>query len=819
VIGQPANPNRPLVVFEVDFQTGPPALLGSHRMSVNQVGRQTYVRTWDTQRGRQYELDQVQAGLATLGMVDENENLNPLNTGSPYATGGNTITPYHPLNISAFWPLSGNMFNPNVNTAYDGSFEATGSAAPFGAGGGGTAAQSTAQALFGTHSLLVTQAGNSSAQYGIVTVPGVPGVIATVSVYAYLTGGCSLQIIGPDGSTSAVLSTQTTWTRIVLTYVMQDARDVITFAGTGTATPTYYLDGFQIEFASTASTFTTSGPTRFNVYNGYVERYPTSYDMAGTRGLHQLQAVDALAVLSRTAINQSYLTTINADGPLWHAPLNNTTPAVQGTLGGTGTDSWIPYSLPNSTYGAVQWGSDSTLDGDPAVVVSQKNPTNPVTVSGAIANNATNLDIIGKPLSISTAAATFECWFKFSAGVFGPFQWCSSYNDGTLVPSGAYVDVETIAGDLWFHIHDDVTNTDFEVALNSVGSAGGYFPDNQWHYAALTLFSFNNGAPPLGIAATIDGTEADYGSVFTTTRNNGYGTMHIGTFTGFGDPVSQGSVAHVAVYGRDIGSTARRNHYLRGVGYINELSGVRVRRLLSSYWAGPTNIANGYLKMAPDFAYNGRTLLDVIQEIQETERGLLYVSRQGTVVFEDRSSRYANQVPVAVFGENDSPYIEYDSDFDPTYTFSQANLSRPANDAFAPVVNSTAQAKYGQRILTQTLQVNTDFDLTQAATFYLARYANPVVRITTLKFDLAANPALFSVILPLDIGSRVTVKRKTAALSTSNDYYVEQIHHTADAETGDWTVTLQLSPVFVNTAWVLGDNTYGILGNGTACVY
>jgi len=440
-------------------------------------------------------------------------------------------------------------------------------------------------------------------------------------------------------------------------------------------------------------------------------------------------------------------------------------------------------------------------------------------VSGSIPNNATNLDIIGKPLSVSTAAATFECWFKFSAGVFGPFQWCSSYNDATLAPAGAYIDVETINGDLWFHIHDDVTNTDYLVALNSVDNTGGYFPDNQWHYAALTLFSFNNGAPPLGIAATIDGTEADYGSVFTTTRNNGYGTMHIGNFTGFGDPVSQGSVAHVAVYGRDIGSGNRRNHYLRGVGYINELSGVRVRRLLSSYWAGPTSIANGYLKMAPDFAYNGRTLLDVIQEIQETERGLLYVSRQGTVVFEDRSSRYANQVPVAVFGENDSPYIEYDSDFDPTYTFSQANLSRPANDNFAPVVNSTSQAKYGQRILTQTLQVNTDFDLTQAATFYLARYANPVVRITTLKFDLAANPALFSVILPLDIGSRVTVKRKTAALSTSNDYYVEQIHHTADAETGDWTVTLQLSPVFVNTAWVLGDNTYGILGNGTACVY
>jgi len=760
----------------------------------------------------------VQAGTANLGMVDKNENLNPLNTVSLYNTGGNTITSYRALNISAYWPLTGNLYNPNVNTTYDGSFETTGSNAPFTATGG-TCVLSSAQALFGTKSLLVTQGGNTSTSYAHVTIPGAPGVTAILSVYAYLTGGCSLRITCPDGTLSAILSTQTTWTRIVVTYTMVDAQDVVTFAGTVSATPTYYLDGFQVEFAGAASTFTTSGPKKENIYNGYIERYPTSYDMAGARALHQLQAVDGLAILSRTAVSQSYLATVNSDIPLWYTPLDNTSPAVQGTLGGTSTDSWLPFSLPNSTNGSVGWGSDATPNGDPAVVLSQKNPTNPVTSSGLIANNATSLDIVGKPLSVSTAAATFECWFKFSAGVYDPFKWCASYNDATLIPSGTYIGIETVAGRLWFRIHDDITNTDYLVALNSVDNTGGYFPDNKWHYAALTLFSFNNGVPPLGIAAMIDGIEADYGSVFTTTRNNGYGTVHVGSFTGFGDPVSQGSLARVGVYTRDIGPNARRGHFNRGVGYINELSGVRVQRLLDQYWLGPKSVATGYLKMAPDFDYNGRTILDVIQEIQESERGLLYVDRKGTVVFEDRASRYANQVPVAVFGENDSPYIEYDSDFDPTYTFSQTNLSRPDNSNFPVQTNSTSLANYGQRILTQTLQCNTDFDLQQASIFYLNRYANPKVRVTTIRMNPAANPALWSVLLPLEIGNRITVKRKTAALSTSNDYYVEQIHHTVDAETGEWTVNLQLSPVFVSTAWILGDSTYGILGSGTAPVY
>src|SRR6185437_10452258 len=100
----------------------------------------------------------------------------------------------------------------------------------------------------------------------------------------------------------------------------------------------------------------------------------------------------------------------------------------------------------------------------------------------------------------------------------------------------------------------------------------------------------------------------------------------------------------------------------------------------------------GYMRMAPDFGYNGRTMLDVLQEIQESERGMVYANTAGAVVFEDRASRYTNQTSAWVLGENPAgaspveyPYTDYAGDFDPTYTFSQANLSRPGNNNFAPV--------------------------------------------------------------------------------------------------------------------------------------
>jgi len=134
-------------------------------------------------------------------------------------------------------------------------------------------------------------------------------------------------------------------------------------------------------------------------------------------------------------------------------------------------------------------------------------------------------------------------------------------------------------------------------------------------------------------------------------------------------------------------------------------------------------------------------------------------------------------------------------------------------------VNSSTQADVGQRVLTQTVQCLTDFDLGQAATFYLARYAAPKTRVEKVTLRPSANPALWPVVLGLEVSQRVTVKRRSQALTTTADYYVEQVSHKVDADRGEWTVDLQLSPVFVAQAWVLGDAAYGVLGTTTVPVY
>src|SRR4051794_8841161 len=98
-----ANPNFPLTGWEADFTVGPPGVPGNNRASINAPYRRLAVRGAQIDRGRNYELDQVQAGECKATITDPLEYLNPLNGSSPFNSGGNSIVPYRCLRVWAMW--------------------------------------------------------------------------------------------------------------------------------------------------------------------------------------------------------------------------------------------------------------------------------------------------------------------------------------------------------------------------------------------------------------------------------------------------------------------------------------------------------------------------------------------------------------------------------------------------------------------------------------------------------------------------------------------------------------------------------------------
>jgi hypothetical protein len=825
-MGAVPNPNWPPISVEVDCTQGPPNLPGANRMSLMAPGRQMVVDEITIKRGRQFELNLFDCGTASISVIDPLEMINPANTASPFNSGGKTIDSYRCIGVYAYWPLSGNLYNTTVFAAYDSSFESTVGA--FTAAGGTTLAQSTAQAWVGTHSLLVTQGSASSGAWPTVALDTVPGMVHTIGVQVYLTGTATVQLQVPDASgatkTSATASTTGVWTRLTVTFTAADCLTTLTIAGAGTTTPTYYLDGVQYEFGATASAYTATGPRRYRLFVGYVEQWPQDWDKGGQRGIRKIECVDALGILSRTGITQSYAATIAGDNPLVSIPFDNTSSMTTATIG-TGMTGGLPVELPNSSNGAMQWGGDTNIDGTKALTINQRNAANPPN-AGGFTGNFTFFDIVNRPISISTTGATVEIWARNSSGVnefMGLAEGIDSTNGNV---SGSYMDIETNGGKLGFHLVDPPSSTSWLINVSGVNGAVTGYPDGQWHYYALTVF--NNGA---GLALTVDGAELDF-AISMGVKQIGYLVdAYAHAYTGWGDPQSQFSIARMAVYTRDIGSSARNNHYLRGIGYRGELSGARVFRLLTSYWSAANwaNSGNGYLAMANDFSYDGRFVLDVIQEITDSENGQFYSAGSGLPTWEDRTARYLIQTPLYVFGEHadagEIPYVPLKYGFDPNYTYSGATLERP--DSTVPLIYPNppvANPPYGQRILTKTVQCTNDFDLQQAAQFYTTRYGKTKLRVKKMTVTPSAlnpttRPNAWPAVLGAEISQRHTVTRRTSAgVTMTGDHYIESINHKISAKTLTWQTDLEMSPVFVPRAWVLGDATYGTLGSN-AIIY
>lgn len=999
-----ANPFWPIVGVDADFTAvGPPSLPGaSTRVSLDAPYRRLAARTISIGRGRQYELDQVQTGTCQIDIPDPDELLNADNMASPFnqpmlSGAAQQITAYRPAQVWAMWPNqpgSGNLYNPAVDASADPSFDfGTGGWAATGAT---TIAVSTAQAFDGTQSLRVTQVSPGSSQ-SIVLLKQftAPGVTYTISAYVNVTGGAAVHLFVRDGAgniynpPSASTTAQNQWVRIYLSWTAADTNEPVYLYADGVAAPAFNVDAVQLEFGATVSPFTAAGPTRYPIYTGFIERFSSKYGVGGLRATRRVEMVDALSVLSRVTIDQGYATEIKKDTPSLVVPYDE--PGFPNLVNGPSGVLGQGASSTGAQGGQVSPAGDTFLDGSGALVLNQalqsdltKNPA-ASQYAGVDLNHVDNY-------SIYTGGATFEFWARWSAGSveLGLF--------GTNV-SGTYYVWDTFLSD---HSNDSVWggfSTNRGLMLGSsdriphdgshticggkpAATSGSFtfdgstVPDGKWHYYAITLFPLPApNAGNYGMRFQLDSAQYAFdhpvGPLTSLRYLGGNQLVSIATCA-YGDLQSTVSIAKAAFYNYDIGTTRTLAHYNRGAGFIGEPAGARVNRLMQRHWAAAWSTPyRGFATLAPDFGYQGRGLLDCLQEIQETERGLLYVDSGGTVQFEDRSARYLaarSATPQAVCGENPNPvvainlnpffassnanwtpagatfavtssyqllgvgsgqltptggmpasvqntpvavtagtsytadarifsrkgfpggvalgidwinnvggvisttlsattglvaaqwtsvsvvgtapagtvtarptvayvgtpaatdviwlsqvrlyltgqvdelpYYDFGTDRDPTYTFTQATLTRPNNSQYPPVVNPTGMKKYGQRVLTQQLQVNSDLQLQQAGTFYLNRYADPRTRLSRLTFNPASNPALWPVLLGLDVSSQVTVIRRAPAgnIVLSQNFYVEKITHQIDAQSGRWTVELQMSPVYVPSPWLCGSSTLG----------
>jgi hypothetical protein len=264
-----------------------------------------------------------------------------------------------------------------------------------------------------------------------------------------------------------------------------------------------------------------------------------------------------------------------------------------------------------------------------------------------------------------------------------------------------------------------------------------------------------------------------------------------------------GTVDEVAVYNSVLSSGHVLDHYNQGtIPWVGDTVATRAARYLTLVgWPSADQDLNG-ATVLQQVALGRLPALTALQDLERAEQGQLYIDGIGKIEFRDRYWRYTDSHAItsqATFGDAgiglELGYSDLVTDGGEQF-IANTVITQRFGGGEQTREDVTSQTMFYERTLSITgLQNSDDADVGYIADWQLATHKNVIQRVTQLSVRPLGNPAaLFPVVLGLDIGQRVTVKRRPQGVGAVLTYtmLVEGIVHTFDA-TGEWTTTFYLS--------------------------
>lgn len=679
------------------------------------------------------------------------------------------------------------------------------------------------------------------------------------------TTAVSYQYLNADGTVLGTTTAATgAYNRVSVTFTASDIAHTIYLRTVGTALAgTVLLDDIQLEEGAAASAFTQAGPVVYPVFNGFCERYERAWASSGFEGEALVTAVDSLGALGAISIGSEYHQAVAALNPDYYWPLDD------GTVGTT----FIDRSGNNrpalqqlvSKYGAgggLASGTAMNIVGDPGGTgVHFNNLTGGATAlaAGNAVQIASSAPLAFPAVIGSSWSMTVAAWVTLDTGSGG------GVIVATMGPSNANFNLpRTLVTPIMLSYSAGLT-----CEYNADTVAGGT------NRTTVSYSTFDIGTPHL-VVGTI--TQANGGNTVlkvyydgvlrntTTVTTASLGGMLFtqGTYivvggdtdrTGaVGSPMQNGDIAHVAAWNRELSTSEISGLWTAGgLGYSGEVSGVRVARHLGAgvgSYIGPTRITHtttpGVMSVMGPPSYQGNIkLLADTQNTVVAEGGCLWAAQDGAVVFEGRQDRWLRLAPVATFGENVAGgEIPYEPDFslsqDPQYLYADVQISR--SDGSTAVGGRTADItvaaqRFFGRPYAATVDLLYDADVQSLADWVFYTHNRPLTRAAVLTITPAravgTDPTVagsWAQAFSLEIGQRVRATRRAkagnggAGTTVTLDYFIEAVtYDDFNPDTGEFTARYLLSPIGSATGgagvtmqpWILGDATYGILGQTT----
>lgn len=857
--GGQANPNWPVVEYGAGLYWGANGASMPLDAYIDVTPRTQGASS--TNRGKQFELDQVRAGEETVTLANTDGYLDTASTSSPVA---GHIQPFQPFRVRAQWPPTINLMSQGVASGGDAGGVSLGAITPSIALDlatdsditGGSVVTSTS-AWMGTTATQFTVTNGAPVGQRIAhcaQTAMLPGQTYTAQIRVRnITASTTLQVkaaLGWIGSASLTPTSSTYGSTVTLTGGASAAWTTITVTGTApagafgmdvgvvvaataAANCTVQTDGWQTEKGSVASGWVMPG-TWYPWFAGFTEDEPAQWAMSGTYGTVSPPVSDAFSLLSQLELSDPL--TMELGSPRFLYTLGD--PAGSATF--TDTTGNLP-ALPAaaSKYGAGTVAAGGAIaaatqsgvyTGATGTVVTITNPS-PGANAPTAAASFLNLGATGV-LGPQGTTFTRMIAFRYTAGSNPAAEadlWTAMDQYGGAIPGGQLRLFIDTAGHVTLMMSSFFSGG---ISLSSTTPVA----DSNWH---LVIFGEDaiggiNSSLFLSVDGAFTGADASGGG--------GHGTPYF--------PQNLVSDAVGAAFYPAVGTT---NYTFKGdISYVAELpvaltstgcSGLytawrsaaagestdaRYRRILRyAGYTGPTSIQAGLTTSMGPADTAGQNVVAALQATVDTENGSHFIGRDGTPTFLARSARYGARTPAYTFGERvdlgEWPYEDCRTVFDSTHLGNKITVTQASTGQNFYAKDDASRQAYFPRPLTRTVNASSALECQDAADYLLSRYKQPLNRIVALQLHPSAYPALWPVCLGLEQGTRVRVMRRPPGLAvTQIDCFVENLAWQWD-DKNEAVLVLQcspadLAPYAVFAAWHTTLNTAASSGATTITV-
>ena len=255
-----------------------------------------------------------------------------------------------------------------------------------------------------------------------------------------------------------------------------------------------------------------------------------------------------------------------------------------------------------------------------------------------------------------------------------------------------------------------------------------------------------------------------------------------------------------------------------GQAFSSAKSGTMIGAVLDNtdvkFSASARDIETGVSTMQAISSLTGNTL-SVLQQIEQSENGLLFMSKSGNITFKSRHTTFPSSA-TAIFSDDGSnvPYLSVDYINDDNEIYNVINLTR--NGGTTQTSEDVAsQGKYLVRTLTRdSLFNNSDTEVLDASKFLLGKFKDALIRFDNLIVDVKeATTSNQNTILAREVGDIVQVElTPPGSGSPSQISSLEIIDSISYSITPDlFTCTYMLSNADVQAFLRLDNTLFGVL--------